>query len=518
MCLLKRKINKKNKLAQVLIGALLIVVMMIDCRSLPQYNIQDTQPFYTVKGTDKYYSSLESSCIQLHLSPYHQHAKSGRNAMGTKVAVGDIYGKWNMFGVFFGDGGRPAGTTIPVNYSDVNNSKTEIQYLSLPDASVPTPPGAANIAGKYQRVPDGNGGFVDFTNEEQFNPERDIVGSYDSVMVRYERFGVRAQLNFNFKFGLGLGMRTGVADYKQKAEFNLSNEFRKDSGLSYFGLKEDGVTIDFSKPMPPLTETSDPALDKSARHILRNLMDDKSRNAIAKDFSLDLNEVRQAKWEDSHFYLNWQHPFEIADREGDFACSIIPYFSVGIWLPTGEERNQDQAFSMPTGNDGFTMVSLETALSFDFPKMIQASFGGGALISNERELSNQRVPTSQYQAGIIPWKTNIRKHPGVTWYLNASFKAEDFLSTLSFYFDWLYTRHLKDSITLRETDENRKKIFAVGASMLERDSEWKNQQVNFGFSYRVTPLLAFGFGLQSYISGVRVYRTTTVMGTIDLTF
>lgn len=502
----------------IFIQAVYLTLFVFTCQSVPLYNIQDTQPFHTVKGTDKYYSARNASAIQLQLSPYYQHAKSGRNGMGTKVAAGDIYGKWNMLGVFFGTNGVPTDQTIPVNYQNINNSKTQLGYLALPDASVPTPPGATNIAGKYQRVPDGNGGYVDFTNENQYNPERDIVGSYDSVMVRYERFGLRTQLTFDFKFGLGIGMRTGVADYKQKPEFNLSNEFRKDSGLSYFDLKDDGVTIDYTKPKPPLTDTSDPALDKSARHILRNLMDEKSRNLLAKDLGLDLTEVRQTKWEDSHLYLYWQYPFDIPDKDGDFVCSIIPYISAGVWLPTGEEKNQNQPFSLATGNDGFTMFTLEGALLFDFPRMIQTSLGGGIMIASERDLPGYRVPTSTFQAGIIPWKTTIRKHPGLTWYLNVSFKADDFISTLSFYFDWLYTRHMKDSITLKEPDATRSAAFAVGVPMLERDSEWKNQQVHFGFDYHVTPLLAFGFGVQSYISGVRVYRTSTIMGTASLKF
>lgn len=501
-----------------------VMTFFLDCHAVPLYNIQDTQPFHTVKGSDKYYSARESSCIQLHLSPYHQHAKSGRNAMGGKVPIGDIYGKWNMFGVFFGPGGKPVGTTL-ANFPHLSASQTAIAALQTSTTPLTSIYTGINYTTDIP-VPGGT---------PVFDPIRDTVGTYESVYVRYERIGLRGQMSFDFKFGLGLGIRTGFADYKQKPEFNLTNDFRKLSGLSYFDIKED-ETIDFTKQKPPLptvaqlpagTPYSGPAqasssapnaIDAGAQVILLNLMDDKSRNFIAKDLGLDLGEVRESKWEDSHLYLYWQYPFDLADKEGDFSCSIIPYISVGVWLPTGEERDQDKQFSIATGNDGFTMFTLDGALSFDFPKMLQTSFGAGLMFANKRELSNQRVPTDIYQTGIIPWKTSLHKHPGLTWYLNASFKADDFISTLSFYFDWLYTRHLKDSLTLRETDPVRNTAFSIGIPILERDSEWKNQQVNFGFNYKVTPFLAFGFGLQSYISGVRVYRTTTVMGTIDLTF
>lgn len=493
-----------------------VMTLVSNCHALPLYNIQDTQPFHTVKGSDKYYSTLDSSHIQFHLSPYHQHAKSGRNFCGQKVSIGDIYGKWNMLGVFFGPGGNPNGALVTNFPANLLASKNAINILSLPDATVPTPPGLANVTGIYRMV------GTDYTVEDQFNADRDTFAYYDSVHVRYERIGVRGQMSFDFKFGLGLGMRTGVADYKQKAEFNLANDFRKLAGLSFTETVDGKVTQ--KEPLPAAKSDGSvgtpgvDVLDKSAQYILRNLMDEKSRNLITKDLGLDLGEVRESKWEDTHLYMYWQHPFELGDKEGDFSCSIIPYISAGIWLPTGEERNPDKQFSIATGNDGFTMVTLDGSLSFDFPKMLQTSFGGGVMFANKRELSNQRVPTSIYQTGIIPWKTNIHKHPGLTWYLNASMKAEDIISTLSVYVDWLYTRHLKDSITLRETNENRRKAFSIGIPILERDSEWKNQQASVGFNYRVTPLLSFGFGLQAYISGVRVYRTTTTMGSVTLTF
>ncbi len=512
MSFLNRVVNNKYyfRIFSVSIG---FMAAAFNCFSLPQYNIQDTQPFYTVMGSDKYYSSLDSNTIQINFSPYHQHAKSGREASGKKVAIGDIYGKWNMFGVFFGDGGRPAGKIT----QNLGASRALISQLNsvavgaLLSGNVTTADSMkyANIA-NYTVSPEDP---VALSASKVFNPERDIVGSYDSTMVRYERVGLRTQLNFNFRWGLGFGIRSGVSDYKQRPEFNLNNSFRKEAGLSYSETDENG-TIKQHEPILPGKE----GFDVSAHHILVTLLDERSRNAIAKDLELDLSEVRETKWEDTHVYMSWQHPFAVSDKEGDFECSIIPYVSLGVWLPTGEEKNQDKAFSMPTGNDGFTLVTLEGALSFDFPKMIQTSFGGGVLFGNERELSNYRVPTSKYQVGIVPWKTNILKRPGVTWYVNASFKAEDFISTLSFYFDWIYTRHLKDSVTLREPNNTRSNAFKPGILVLETNSEFKNQQVSFGFNYQVTKFLAFGFGAQSYISGARVYRSTTLMGSATMTF
>jgi hypothetical protein len=139
---------------------------------------------------------------------------------------------------------------------------------------------------------------------------------------------------------------------------------------------------------------------------------------------------------------------------------------------------------------------------------------------NSRILNNYPVPTHKYQSGYYPWKANIDRKPGVTWALNASMKAPDFIKGLSAYFDFVYTQHEKDTITYRSNDYSDspadKNIFST--SQLENESDWTSQQYNLGMDYRITKNLVFGAAFQSSLTGKRVYRTTTVLGSMKFEF
>jgi hypothetical protein len=479
------------------------------CFAVPMNNIQDTQPIYTPFGSDKFYTEKKGTEIRFHLSPFYQQTKSARDDTGKKVPIGDIYGPWNMFGVFFkADGANastdgnplPTGKTL-ANFTNLQKSYNELKRLRSEKDTTFANGTQTNL---YRDK--------DFTSEAEFNPDIDTVGTYEAVPVRYEKMGVRGQLCFDFSFGLGLGVRMGLVNYRQIQEFSTNNDFKRIAGLPYTTAAS-GVTTD-NPPLP----VGDPGFDPSANLIAKNVLDGRARDMLASDLELDLSDVHETEAEDSHVYLFWRHAFRINDKDNYHVASIIPYFSVGIWLPTGEEKDQNRPFSIATGNDGFTGISLEGSLNFDFPKTIQVGLGGGFVFFNERDLVNQRVPSSLFQSGITPWKVNICKEPGMTWYVNASFKSDDFIKNLSFYFDYLYTEHLKDEVTLLEKNATRAKAFAPGVSMLQDQSQWKNQQFNIGFDYRIAPFLAIGVGAQAHISGIQVYRSTTLIGSIGMTF
>ena len=202
--------------------------------------------------------------------------------------------------------------------------------------------------------------------------------------------------------------------------------------------------------------------------------------------------------------------------------TFAPYFSIGGWLPTGEEKDYKKFHSLPTGNNGHYCLTIETSLNFDFPGTIQLSVGGGALIADTHEYSVFRFPTNKYQEGFYPWTTNVKEDPGTTWYFNASFKAEKFLYDLSFYFDYIYTYHDKDDISIQVPSGGvnsitRKKAFvSMEQTYLDR-TIWKDQRFNGGLDYRIYQL-TFGCAIQAHISGIRVFKTTTEMAYIDLKF
>jgi len=437
--------------------------------SLPMYNLQDPAIIHTIYGTDKFYQHREKSGASIHISPFYQHTISASNQCGRKVPAGNIYGPWNMFALFYND---PRTASQRAKTPIFEQARTAMAGLKNADPSL-------LYSGR------------DYTVEKLHDPDRDDVGQYKEVKLDYEKMGLRLQLNYDFAFGLGFAARFGVADYSQKPEFIFQDNFLASAGATTAeGVQEDA----------------------SAKVIFEKLMSDNTRNCIAKELCLNLCEQCDTDFEDIHISAYWHWPIGITHKDCD--CQLTPYFSIGVWLPTGRETNTNEAFSIAFGNDGFTGVTVEASLGFEFPDILQMNAGVGVLFSSSRDLSCQRVPTSEFQTGFIPFETNITKDPGPIWYANLSFRAIEFIKHFSFNFDYIYTRHTKDDITLA----NKDCATVFKPEVLEKRSKWMAQVANAGLQYHLSEHCSFGFAVQGYIAGKYNYRTTTLLGSIMLEF
>jgi hypothetical protein len=491
---------------------LMIVLFLFNaCAATPLNNVFDTQPIYTVFGADKYFKELDKGEVRIAISPFYQQTSTVRNGDGKKVRAGDRLGQWNMFGVFFGTQNvSPADKPFNLtNYPNLYAAKTSVAQTSKYTAD------GYRYHSDYPTPPDTN-----LTQEQYFIPKTkkldDRGFAYVGVPLNYEKIGLRGQLNCDFGFGLGVSVKGGVVDVKQKfSGFVLEEEFYGDIGGG------DSET-----------------LIKEAQELYNALYFPSQFNAIAKDLDLDISSYHKASAEDLHMQLYWHFPIDVEDKAGDVAMIFVPYFAAGFWFPLGEKHDTNKPFSVPTGNDGYWGFTADFSLGFDFPvlpqpgmdkdpRTLQLCLGGGVLAFNEeKDWINERFYSSDVlnskeilQSGIIPWKVSaLHKDPGLTWYMNVSLKAEEFIDNLSVYMDYIYTQHLKDSVHTKESNLNRDKYFQAGIDRYETESEWKNQQVNFALNYRITDNIALGGAVQAHISGVRVYRSTTLLGSVLITF
>jgi len=580
--------KKIKMLFKILVFVLSVSISLDDLFGIATNNPYDTQPMYTYLGMDKYYKKRKGWHFGLHISPFYQHANTARDYCGTKVPGGDRLGKWNMFGVFFGRAGNPKkiGSVldpVTVNAGDIGGN-TAKNIASNSVARIDTSSGSAftgafknlgsalyaiadqtrdrenNTDSRY-RVNDNNDNidttkntigpvmlvqgqagtavaetttsktvnaahveFAGLTDESNFDQDEHSF-AFVSTPIDYEKIGVRLQSEIETTFGLGLGVKFGVADIKKRP---LCNKFTNASS----GMDCGEVTLPFVLESCFSTDVFGSAPDPDAQAIYDALFDPKTRDKIGKDLEISYKTYRKTTVEDMHVSLYWHHPFNCLDSDEDIAVHVIPYFSIGAWVPTGDEVDPNKIFSVSSGNDGFWGLTLDGSIGFDFPMVysknqhLQINFGAGATIFSQRTLRDQRIPTSLCQSGIIPWKTDSRKKPGTTWYGNVSFKAEEFIDGLSVYFDFIYTQHTQDDIKLLgECDkacdtlnDAQKKVFEIGVEKLKCESEWKNQQVNAGFNYQVCSFLSFGGGVQAHISGKQVMRVVTLLGTMSFAF
>jgi hypothetical protein len=418
----------------------------------------DTTPIYGVNGVNRY--PLEGNgktLVNVSISPFFQHSTGARNKDGIKVPEGDRLGTWSMIGLFWGsgtDGGTP-GNAAHKTFNGTNFATVYPLYTHLVENSELT---IADLE------PKSNGWYGNYT-----------------VDIKYEKVGVRTALECEVGSGFGICFKGGIASYKQDPIFT-------DSSPSSMSAPFDAISNSY-------------------------LMSDTVRNAIGTDLDLSFDRIHDTAPEDALVQIYWSTPFDYKDKENHLVVTVHPYISIGAWLPSGKKKNQDNLFSLPLGNDGHLGICVEGALNFDFPKMCTVNVGGGASFFNERSIDDFRVPNSRYQSTIYPWKTTIRRRPGTTWNVNLSMKAEHIVDTLTFFCDYVYARHEKDSITVSST---KSEYFIP--SKLENESGWKDQAVHCGFSYDLTENLSLGLSGQTHISGEKIYKNQTVMGNASFTF
>ena len=394
--------------------------------------------------------------FDLNISPFYQHASGARDPYGKKVPLGDRLGKWGMLPLLWGD--------LDAAPKEFNATNYAILYtLSLQGSDV------------------GGGLSVD---EEGFSGELDTDGFY-SVPIDYEKKGLRFEMNTSMKSGFGLRIKSGVVDYKQTPTFI------------------DASTID---------NVGD---DAYVYNFLQNtLMTDTMRSTLLEtELGFNLDNCGSVAFEDTLVQFHWTNKFEC--ENGDGQVEIIPYFAAGFWLPTGKRKDPDKLFALPTGHDGFWGVALEAAVSFNFPKTVLFNFGG-SLTLFETKSQCLRVPNSKYQSVLYPFKAEMRRTMGPAWNINFSMHAYDVMDNLSVHFDYLFNKHERDSITLKNCSDARRDAFLP--EKLECDSMWKSHTMQLGFLYEVSPCLSLGITGQTHISGIKVYKTHTVMGNMKFVF
>lgn len=515
-----------NKKTYKLLASLLVLLTTLnsDLFGVPQLNITDPNPIYTIYGTDKYFTRRKGAELSLHITPFFQHtstaSKKEDDPTGAfyvpltinaatpprknKVPIGNIYGSWNMFALFFNDARPSSGT-----FTDLDNARTVIS-------------GLANVTG---------GLGSDFTQEINFNPDCggcEIIGYYKSVEVEYQKTGLRGKVGLDFGFGLGMDIRGGFGSYSQIPRFIITDQLTNvlktpttsGTALDPIYAGNEGTTGAQNTPTvtgtPPDLITAPCALIQSnAQKVCMALMSDQARARIARDLGLSLHRVNVIGLEDTHVNFHWNIPFD-CKKKNETIVTIAPHVGVGAWLPTGLEADPNRAFSLSTGNDGFAALTVESAINFDFIDMLQFSIGGGGVFYGSRTLCGQRVPTSVYQVGIIPWKADIIRRPGSIWYIDLAFKAENFIPDLSFYLEWQYAEHQHDKICVINQPNTGCSSFLP--EVLEARSKWKIQNVTASLKYNFTEHCAIGLGLEGVIQSERTYRSTTLFGSIIITF
>ena len=461
----------------------------------------DTAILYDLRGVNPWPDHTQDPGVTFDILPFYQHAKGSKNCRSQKVAKGDRTGRLNMIGLLQGRGPAPEDSFDPT-----------------------TPLGSA----------------LDKLDEEGYGPTVDTMHKFDvtdscftgtnllgrySTGINYERFGLRGQLRFNFGGGFGLTARSGAVCYKQNPCFlDLTLSC---STSAKFDCTETNTTdiVDPIGALGPECDNTDIGKDQLAGFsadegeiielVRQTLTNPQARCKIAEQLDIDIKKVSRAAFEDSHIDVHWSGAFSFKNDDDEHVVDVIPYLAAGVWLPSGEEKNRDILFSLPTGNDGFWGYTLEGGLNFEFPETMGIGFGGAVSFFPDSRTRCLRMPSSPQQEVLFPWTTEIKQDMGTTWHVHVDMIARDFLNDrLSFYFQYIYSKHQQDSY--ETTNPACAPLFAT--DKFERQSQWESQVINTAFDYRVTKNLYLGLGYQGLLTGRRIYRFSNLMGTIRFYF
>lgn len=472
---------------------LLLLLLLMDSviYSIPMYNQYDPFAYHTIKGIDHTYKRKQKNRNQVRfdLSPFYQYACGARNKDGLKVPEGDMFGRWNMFGLFYGYNAAPTTKSFVTNVNDtwkIPDANTITNYPKLSDSwrvldklnegsGRTTPPlyDTVNLENNYTDPV--------YYNLDSFNKY------FPKIYTNYEKFGLRGQINLSLKKGFGFNIKGGLVDYKQTPEFEKDDSFSP----TYQNDDNDG-------------------------NIYTYLVKPDVLQAITAEVGLNSEAYQQIALEDTHIEFSYQIPFDVMNNDNEHVVTMIPYIAAGLWIPTGKEKNQNAAFSLPTGNNGFWGMTLDGQINFELSQSMLWGFGMGTSYFFDRSLDDYRIASHEYQQGIFPWSANINKDPGLLWYFNSTLKAEQFIDNFSAYVDFIYLRHNKDVITLRESNPSRNEYFKP--TINEDNSKWWATMFQGGIEYIFSEGLQMGLGFQAHLSGRRVYRGITLLGTMSFVF
>jgi hypothetical protein len=195
-----------------------------------------------------------------------------------------------------------------------------------------------------------------------------------------------------------------------------------------------------------------------------------------------------------------------------------------------EQRKFKELFSLPTGNNDHWAGGLLAGFSIDYADTVQIAFEAGFTKFSEETYYNFPVPTHQFQQGIFPRKANINVEPGTNWTFGASIHAYHFLDRLSTYIEFRMVQHTEDCIKLVQpvavptistspiTSDDVPCRDVIRIDELIERSKWESHFVNAALNYDISENLALGFLWQAPVKQRNAYKSTTIMGSLIVTY
>jgi hypothetical protein len=396
------------------------------------------------------------------ISPFGQNANYAKDAQGHYIPLGDIYGRWDMLALLYGN--APIGQTLPP---------------ILTTASANIFPGGLGL-----NDPD----LID--NNQQF-------GFFSFPMV-YRKRGVRFEVDAMLAGDFGFSIQTGIADVCQTLTQDPTPRI-------------DLTPLAVPSPTGSFNGNSGCNVPLSRCSVEKYLMD-QFKNIMVQ-INLDATNFHHFSIEETRFNLFWRHALPINQDEEEWPeFLIIPFAQVSGSISPGKEKDPNKAFGLAFGNNRHYSAGANAGLNMDFYDTIEIGGDFGYTHFFRRNCMELRVPNSLCQQGIFPFSTCVSYQPGANWNFGGKISAYHFLDNLSMYFQYELIHHEKDKICVLDNDP------AFTPFAIEKNSDWKVHMANIGFNYDCSPNILLGLFYQMPLAQKGTYKSTTLMFTFNATF
>jgi hypothetical protein len=236
----------------------------------------------------------------------------------------------------------------------------------------------------------------------------------------------------------------------------------------------------------------------------------------------DLGGLDIGQWSDTGlgdlvFMVNWINTYR---QDKDHLKDVTLAAKLGLSMPTGLEKDEDKAFSLPFGNDGAWGIPIGVGIDLDFVHHVRLGGEAEFLILFDKTRT-RRLRTDNHQTDFfLLSKGRATKDHGLTWKFNLYMQGYHFWRGLSLKFGYHYIKHDDDRLTAK-SDDFSYSVINSAKDLIEWNAHDLIFQLNYDFfqetkNFAVKPQLSLFYKLP--IDGKAVINANTFGGQFGLNF
>lgn len=428
-----------------------------------------------------------------------------RTIIPVNLPIGDMYGPWNLLALFYPE--LNGNTEVQQKLEDELGLANELVSCTCTKPGGFTPPGDIDkclerlYAQRNSDIIPAPGVIPLVSNGAPYVlPYPKKTGAM-SVPSQYRKYGVRFEADFTTPFDLGLLMRIGVAQMRHVP----CQSFRNMTG-DYTCCATDDCSC---------------CTDLVQKGIVNQWY------VIARTLELDIAPYCESSIDMADIAFYWTHSFEFNHPSETYTtnqphCTFCPYLMAEFAPPFGKARPPAKLFAPTFGNNHHFGYGLSGGFVFNFFQTIEFGVDVGFTRFKARGYPNQPVPTHILQEGMLPRRADLCIRPGTNWTFGAVMVAYHFLDHFTASTEFRLVHHCRDHVTLLkqvplswQTEDDPANL---NIEKFIAETGWSTSFVDFGVTYDITPNVALGLLCQLPVRQRNAFRSTTLLGSLVITF